>query len=898
MLGALLGNYRVVEQLSEGSMGVVYLGRHETLGRSVVVKVLQPELSSNGDMVQRFFNEAQAATAIRNPGIVHVFDFGTTPEGRAFLVMELLEGESLAARLRQRRFDHLECCRLGRQVANVLQAAHAAGITHRDLKPANLFLVRDPEVIGGERVKVLDFGLAKLASEAHASNIKTRTGLMMGSPTYMSPEQCRSLRTADARSDIYALGCILFEMTCGRPPFIGHGMGDIVGAHMYKPPPAPQSFAPDMPPELSALIAQMLEKAPDARPQTMAAVSQALDAIVSALGGGAPARPSTPPPMRAATAQPAHAPTAQPAPNAGPVRAGASAGPAPAVGSAPAVALPPDAMTASPTLPRSARPSTPSPARAPTAQPARASTPPPAPPEPTLHEPTLYEPTMHEATESSAPEPTMVLSDPTLMPVSDAASPSPSSARAPTPWTASSSAPPQASAQAPWQPPASAPPPAGAPAPWPAPNSAPPQAGAAAPWPAPNSAPRQAGGHASWPAPNAAPPQAGGHAPWPAPNAAPPQAGGPMPFPASASPTPFAYPATPSPVPQSTPAAPTSGAPSSSLGPQPNVAALQRAFIRGGLGIVGGVVAIAIVLGTCNSDSPERQGSHDDTIDAPRPADAAVTSGDAAAAAAQSPALQTAPVAAVTATAAEPTKSPAPPDALESECRNLQENRKWAELEQCADKLQPLDAKRAAELKTRAAEEAKAAPRIAAFETALRDKNLRRARTELEQIWAESVELPELKRKFESAETQAITDLTAQLERMKSADCAAYNALLAKERTLKPTRVTSEAARRLPCTLPPAPASTPAKCNADALAQKGQEQYAKSQFAAALASYESAYACKASPQLAQKAFLVACNLRSVPKAKTHWKRLSLQLRTQAVGTCVRNGITEATLNAP
>ena len=168
MQGTVLGNYRVVEHLGKGGMGVVYVGRHETHGRRVAMKVLRPELSSHADVVQRFFNEAQATTAIHNPGIVQVFDFGTPPDGRAYFVMELLEGETLTARLKQRRSDHGECCRFGRQVANVLQAAHAAGITHRDLKPDNLFLVPDLEVIGGERVKVLDFGIAKLAGEGLA----------------------------------------------------------------------------------------------------------------------------------------------------------------------------------------------------------------------------------------------------------------------------------------------------------------------------------------------------------------------------------------------------------------------------------------------------------------------------------------------------------------------------------------------------------------------------------------------------------------------------------------------------------------------------------------------------------------------------------------------------------
>ncbi|HWU86779.1 MAG TPA: protein kinase, partial [Kofleriaceae bacterium] len=296
MQGSLLGNYRILEQLGEGGMGVVYVGRHEALGHRVAVKVLQPEMSSNAAMVQRFFNEAQAATAIRNPGIVQVFDFGTTPNGRAYFVMELLEGETLTVRLARRRQSFEECCRLGRQVANVLQAAHAAGITHRDLKPDNLFLVADPEVIGGERVKVLDFGIAKLAGEAQSSGMKTRTGLFMGTPDYMSPEQCRSASTAEARSDIYSLGCILFEMACGRPPFVGEGMGDIVAAHLHVPPPDPQSFAPAIPAELSALITQMLAKRPDARPQTMAAVSQSLDGLLRELSGRA-MRPTAPAPL-------------------------------------------------------------------------------------------------------------------------------------------------------------------------------------------------------------------------------------------------------------------------------------------------------------------------------------------------------------------------------------------------------------------------------------------------------------------------------------------------------------------------------------------------------------------------------------------------------------------------
>ena len=319
MLGTLLGNYRVLSKLGEGGMGVVYVGRHEKLGHSVAVKVLQPELSRDAEMVQRFFNEAQAAAAIRNLGIVQVFDFGSTADGRAYFVMELLEGESLAARLKQRRIGYLECCRIGRQIANVLQAAHAQGITHRDLKPENLFLVPDSEAMGGERVKVLDFGIAKLAGEVGTPAMKTRTGLLMGTPHYMSPEQCRGAGTVDARSDIYALGCILFQMACGRQPFVGEGAGEIVGAHLYLEVPQPRSLAPDIPPGLAALIMNMLAKRPDARPQSMSAVSAALDEIMHSFG--APARPATPVPMPSPVPVPASMPSPVPVPMTSPAPA-------------------------------------------------------------------------------------------------------------------------------------------------------------------------------------------------------------------------------------------------------------------------------------------------------------------------------------------------------------------------------------------------------------------------------------------------------------------------------------------------------------------------------------------------------------------------------------------------
>jgi hypothetical protein len=229
-------------------------------------------------------------------------------------------------------------------------------------------------------------------------------------------------------------------------------------------------------------------------------------------------------------------------------------------------------------------------------------------------------------------------------------------------------------------------------------------------------------------------------------------------------------------------------------------------------------------------------------------------------------------------------------DELEAECRAHQADRKWTELERCADELKPLDPDRAAALRIRAVQETRSASRIAAVEAALRKDNLRRAKAELEYVWAESVEHPDIKRRYVIAEAQAIGDLAAELARVKDADCKKYNALLKKEKTLKPLRVTEEAARRTPC----GPA---AKCDADKLAQEGQVLLDAGQAAASFMSYEAAYACNPTPARALKAFTLACNVRNVDRARAYWKQLAPAVRSRAVGTCVRNGITVANLNA-
>ncbi|HSK04735.1 MAG TPA: protein kinase, partial [Kofleriaceae bacterium] len=263
-------------------MGIVYAAEHALLKSPAAVKVLLPKLSSKQEVVTRFFNEARAATAIRHPSIVEVYDFGWTSDGAAFIVMEHLQGETLRARRKRASMQWSHALALVRQVAGALAAAHAKGIVHRDLKPDNIFLVPDPEVPGGKRIKLLDFGIAKLAG-ALPSHIKTKTGALMGTPTYMAPEQCRGV-TVDWRADLYALGCILFELCTGRPPFLAQNTADLLAAHIQKRPPTIASLASDVPQEIEALVQRMLAKAPADRVQTAEELIRLIDAARTAIG--------------------------------------------------------------------------------------------------------------------------------------------------------------------------------------------------------------------------------------------------------------------------------------------------------------------------------------------------------------------------------------------------------------------------------------------------------------------------------------------------------------------------------------------------------------------------------------------------------------------------------------
>ncbi len=281
--GLRFGRYEVGARLGKGGFGVVHVARDTELGRDIAIKFLKPEYLMRPQIVQRFLQEARAAAKIGHAGIVTVFECGHVEgtnlrvDGTAFIAMELLRGQSLADRLLDGgRFSAAKAIAVARQLADALGAAHAASIIHRDLKPDNVFLVPDTAIVGGERVKVLDFGVAKLAEPAD-QGVHTHSQMLLGTPRYMSPEQSRSAAKIDTRSDIYTLGCILFELVAGRTPFDGDS-GELIAKHQRDPVPDLRALAP-VPEAYASLVEKMLAKSPDARPQTMANVAAALAAM-------------------------------------------------------------------------------------------------------------------------------------------------------------------------------------------------------------------------------------------------------------------------------------------------------------------------------------------------------------------------------------------------------------------------------------------------------------------------------------------------------------------------------------------------------------------------------------------------------------------------------------------
>ncbi len=273
--GTVLGEYQVEGMVGEGAMGTVFRAIHPMIGKRAALKVLKAHLCRDMKAIDRFMDEARAVNAIGHPNIIDIFAFGEMPDGRRYFVMELLAGKTLREHVRAGRSSLGEMARIVRTLARALESAHGKGIVHRDLKPENVILVDmgdDPSL-----VKLLDFGVAKLARENEPLEHQP-SGLIIGTPMYISPEQARDSEDAGWASDVYSLGCIAFELLTGRPPFQGQTMMEMLTAHVTEPPVAPSSLVPEIPDEIDELILKMLAKNPVDRP-TMSHVRKVLERV-------------------------------------------------------------------------------------------------------------------------------------------------------------------------------------------------------------------------------------------------------------------------------------------------------------------------------------------------------------------------------------------------------------------------------------------------------------------------------------------------------------------------------------------------------------------------------------------------------------------------------------------
>ncbi len=283
-VGSRVGEYEVEAAIGRGGFGTVYRAVQPLIGKRVAIKVLARRFSGDPEIVSRFQAEAKTVNQIRHHNIIDIFSFGQLDDGRSYYVMDLLEGEPLDRRIANGPMPLGEALPILRALARALDAAHQHGIAHRDLKPENVFLARDGD--GVEHPKLLDFGIAKLLTPEPDVVHRTGTGVPLGTPYYMSPEQCRG-RDVNERTDVYSFGVMTYRMLTGRYPFEGDFM-ELMMAHVNTEPPPPSSHVPALPLSLDSAIAWMMRKDRAQRPATLAEAVAALD----------PDAPVTPPPLR------------------------------------------------------------------------------------------------------------------------------------------------------------------------------------------------------------------------------------------------------------------------------------------------------------------------------------------------------------------------------------------------------------------------------------------------------------------------------------------------------------------------------------------------------------------------------------------------------------------------
>ncbi|MBI5477347.1 MAG: serine/threonine protein kinase, partial [Deltaproteobacteria bacterium] len=287
----LLGQFEILQGAGRGAMGTVYRARQTTMEREVAIKVLRRDLLRDPAVIKRFQREARAVARLQHPNIVTVFLIGETPDGRPYLVMEYVDGESLAAICgREGAMPPARALGIARQIGSALGEAHAAGVVHRDLKPENI-------IVGTRRrtadfVKVLDFGIAKIVGAKSDVSQLTRTGAIFGTPHYIAPEQA-SGGEVDHRADLYSLGVILFRMLTGRLPFDGSGGMQVLLAHIREQPPRPRDLNPDLSVELEDAVLRTLAKDPAARWQSADEFTAALDRVPEVRGPQLPSPRAT-----------------------------------------------------------------------------------------------------------------------------------------------------------------------------------------------------------------------------------------------------------------------------------------------------------------------------------------------------------------------------------------------------------------------------------------------------------------------------------------------------------------------------------------------------------------------------------------------------------------------------